>query len=343
MWADRYQKWITSWLLIVCMLIVVMVVFGGYVRLTRSGLSIVEWNLISGVLPPMGEAAWQATFALYQQTPEFQKVNYAMTLDEYRRIFYIEYLHRLIARVAGLVVILPLAFFVVKGVIPWRRSGIYLLIALLFVFQGYLGWYMVSSGLVDRPMVSPYRLTIHLLMALLVLGLTFWALLNRRYGRSLPGQSRSRYTFAWSIALLVFLIVQIGYGGLVAGMKAGHISNTFPLMFGYLAPPGLLSVLQPWWANLVANATTIHFVHRWFAFAVLAIAAVLVTLIYRSKHSHAIRYGAFALGLLIGVQIGLGMSVIWMHVPLTLALLHQLTAVLLFLVALFLVHRLRAA
>ncbi|MBW7886591.1 MAG: COX15/CtaA family protein, partial [Caldilineaceae bacterium] len=161
---------------------------------------------------------------LYQQTPEFQKVNYAMTLDEYRRIFYIEYLHRLIARVAGLVVILPLAFFVVKGVIPWRRSGIYLLIALLFVFQGYLGWYMVSSGLVDRPMVSPYRLTIHLLMALLVLGLTFWALLNRRYGRSLPGQSRSRYTFAWSIALLVFLIVQIGYGGLVAGMKAGHIS-----------------------------------------------------------------------------------------------------------------------
>jgi heme a synthase len=337
------ERAVTAWLWIICGLIVVMIVFGGYVRLTRSGLSIVEWNLVTGVIPPIGEAAWQATFALYQQTPEFQKVNYAMTLDEYRRIFYIEFFHRLIGRIVGLVVILPLAFFMVKGIIPWRRSGIYLLIALLFAFQGYLGWYMVSSGLVDRPTVSPYRLTIHLLMALLLLGLTFWVVLDRRSGRSIPDQSGSRYTFAWALALLVLLVVQIGYGGLVAGMKAGHLSNTFPLMFGYLVPSGLFAVLEPWWANLVANATVVHFVHRWFAFVVAIVAAILCVQIYRGDSTRAIQRGGLLLGLLIVIQIGLGASVVWLNVPLVLALLHQLAAVLLFLVALFLVHHLRTA
>ncbi|RIK40459.1 MAG: heme A synthase [Chloroflexi bacterium] len=336
---NRMHQSVITWLLIVCGLIVTMVVFGGYVRLTRSGLSIVEWNVVDGVLPPIGEAAWQTTFAQYQQTPEFQKVNSAMTLAEYRRIFYIEYIHRLLARIAGLVVILPLVAFVVKGIIPWGRSAVYWLIALLFVFQGFLGWYMVSSGLVDSPSVSPYRLTIHLLMALLVLGLTFWVALDRVYPAALRRPARGA---GWAMALLVLVGVQIAYGGLVAGMKAGHLSDTFPRMFGYLVPPGLFAVLQPWWANLVADPTAVHFIHRWFAFVVLSGALVLLGLVSRADAPREVRWGGLLLGLLVSVQVGLGLSVIWLHVPLTLALLHQLTAVLLFLNILFLLHRLRA-
>lgn len=336
---NRMHQSVITWLLIVCGLIVTMVVFGGYVRLTRSGLSIVEWNVVGGVLPPIGEAAWQTAFAQYQQTPEFQKVNSAMTLAEYRRIFYIEYIHRLLARIAGLVVILPLVAFVVKGIIPWGRSAVYWLIALLFVFQGFLGWYMVSSGLVDSPSVSPYRLTIHLLMALLVLGLTFWVALDRVYPAAPRRPARGA---GWAMALLVLVGVQIASGGLVAGMKAGHLSDTFPRMFGYLVPPGLFAVLQPWWANLVADPTAVHFIHRWFAFVVLSGALVLLGLVSRADAPREVRWGGLLLGLLVSVQVGLGLSVIWLHVPLTLALLHQLTAVLLFLNILFLLHRLRA-
>jgi cytochrome c oxidase assembly protein subunit 15 len=338
--SNRLHNPVTVWLLIVCGLVVTMVVFGGYVRLTRSGLSIVEWDLVSGVLPPLGEAAWQATFAQYQQTPEFQKVNSAMTLDGYKRIFYVEYVHRLLARIAGLLVILPLGYFLVKGIIPWRRSAVYWLIALLFIFQGFLGWYMVSSGLVDSPSVSHYRLTIHLLMALWVLGLAFWVALDRVYARAQPALPSARGV-SWAIALLALLVAQIAYGGLMAGMKAGHISDTFPRMFGYLVPPGLFAVLQPWWANLVADPTAVHFVHRWLAFVVL-IVALLLGLVYRAGSPREIRLGGLSLGLLLSVQIVLGLSVIWLHVPLTLALLHQATAVLLFLNTLFLLHRLRA-
>lgn len=339
--SNHLSKPVITWLLIVCGLIVTMVVFGGYVRLTRSGLSIVEWDVVTGVFPPIGEPAWQATFAQYQQTPEFQKVNSAMTLAEYKRIFYVEYIHRLLARIAGLIVILPLGYFLIKGIIPWRRSAVYWLIALLFVFQGFLGWYMVSSGLIDSPSVSPYRLTIHLLAALLVLGLTFWVALDRIYAGPRPALPAARGV-SWTVALLVLLVVQIAYGGLMAGMKAGHISDTFPAMFAYLVPPGLFATLQPWWANWVADPTAVHFVHRWLAFVVLIVALLLMALVSRAASPRHVRLGGLILGLLISVQVGLGLSVIWLHVPLTLALLHQLTAVLLFLNTLFLLHRLRA-
>lgn len=321
-----------------------MVVFGGYVRLSRSGLSIVEWDVVTGIVPPLDEEAWQASFTQYQQTPEFQKVNREMTLAAYQRIFYVEYIHRLIARIAGLIVVVPLFIFLLNGRIPWRRSGIYLLIALLFGFQGALGWYMVSSGLVDRPSVSPYRLTAHLLTALLVLAIAFWQALDHIFqDRAGSGRSRRTAPRVWAILLLAVLVVQIAYGGLVAGLKAGHVSDTFPLMFGYLVPPGIFATLQPWWANLIANATALHFLHRWFAFAVLLVAIVLFLQTGNVDYSGAIRRGRFALMVLVLLQIALGISVVWWHVPLVLALLHQLSAVLLFLAVLFLNHRLRVA
>jgi cytochrome c oxidase assembly protein subunit 15 len=340
--TESPDRAITGWLLTVCALIVVMVVFGGYVRLTRSGLSIVEWKPVSGVIPPIGEDAWQAEFAKYQESPEYQKVNRHFTLDEYKRIFYVEYIHRLIARIAGLIVVIPLFVYVLRGRIPWRKSGMYWLIAALFGFQGFLGWYMVSSGLEDRPAVSHFRLTIHLLTALFLLALTLWMALNRIYGREdrVPKAERSS-AYGWTWLLMAVLVVQIAYGGLVAGLKAGHVSNTWPLMFGYLVPPGLLAIVQPWWKNLFEAATTVHFMHRWFAFVVLIAALVVWAQARRANADDATRRGAAALVGLASLQIALGIGVVWFGVPLWLALLHQANALFLFIDGIYMLHRLQ--
>ncbi|MCL4834964.1 MAG: COX15/CtaA family protein [Caldilineaceae bacterium] len=341
--TNSSDRTITNWLLTVCVLIVVMVAFGGYVRLTRSGLSIVEWNPVSGVVPPLGEEAWQTEFAKYQQTPEYQKVNQHFALADYKRIFYVEYIHRLIARIAGLLVVIPLFVYVLRGQILWRNSLPYWLIAGLFGFQGFLGWYMVSSGLENRPAVSHFRLTIHLLMALFLLYLSLWMALNRIYGApSHSTNSRKMPAYGWMWLVMGVLVVQIAYGGLVAGLKAGHASNTWPLMFGYLIPPDLLSFVQPWWKNFIETATTVHFMHRWFAFAVLA-GALVVWAQTRTRPENATHRASGWLVALSSLQILLGISVVWFSVPLWLALLHQTTAVLLFINAVYLIHRLAGA
>ncbi|MFN7946043.1 MAG: COX15/CtaA family protein [Blastocatellia bacterium] len=334
---DDSSRAVTIWLFTVCALVALMVIVGGWVRLTRSGLSITEWKVITGILPPLSETAWQEQFARYQQSPEFRLVNATMTLAEYRSIFYLEYIHRLIGRLAGLVVVVPLAFFLIRGIIPWRSSAVYLSIAALFGFQGFLGWYMVASGLVDRPHVSHYRLAIHLLMALLLLGLTLWLALSRVYGE--PGRGWS----APGAMLLIILLMQITYGALVAGLKAGGITNTWPLMFGSLVPASLLGVLSPWWLNPVESPVTVHFIHRWFAFAVLIIALAVYVGAGRRSHSANIRRSALTLALLVCIQIAVGVSVVLLSVPVSLALFHQAVALMMFAVAVFLNHRLAAA
>jgi heme a synthase len=334
--STKENNIVTRWLLVVCGLIIFMVAFGGLVRLTRSGLSIVEWNPISGIIPPIGEDAWQEEFAKYRATPEYQKVNAGMTLTEYKEIFYLEFIHRLVARIAGLIVALPLLYFLIKGIIPWRKSGLYVAIGLLFAFQGYLGWYMVSSGLVDRPSVSHYRLTIHLLTALLLLGLTFWAALNHRhqFPRFIRPALKSR-SFGLAAGLMLVLIIQISWGGLVAGLKAGYASNTWPLMAGRLVPEGLLSYMEPWWRNLVAYAVTVHFVHRWFALLVLLFSGLLYLVNRRQEQPAALNRGIVTMFVLTTVQIILGISVVWFSVPIALALTHQVTALLLFLTTIY--------
>lgn len=339
--TESSQRPVRIWLYVLCFLIGLMVVVGGFVRLSRAGLSIVEWNVLTGVLPPIGEQAWQTEFAKYQQSPEFQKVNSALTLAGYQRIFLIEWAHRLIARLVGLVVFIPLLVFLLRRTIPWRKSGIYLLILFLFGFQGFLGWIMVASGLIDRPHVSHYRLTIHLLTALTLLAICLWQALNLtprfaavRKRPALPGQR------GLAVVLWVVVVVQIAYGGLVAGLKAGHASNSWPLMFGYLIPPGLLSALTPWWQNLVETATTVHFVHRWFAFVVLLIAGVVYYRARKTGDAETVQRGALALIGLVGLQILLGISVVIFGVPLWLALMHQTTAILLFSATEFLNHQL---
>ncbi|ODS51826.1 MAG: hypothetical protein ABS36_18805 [Acidobacteria bacterium SCN 69-37] len=335
---------VTRWLYSVAIITFCLIVFGGFVRLNRAGLSIVEWNPVVGIAPPMTEAAWTTEFAKYQATPEYLTVNHAMTLGEYKTIFYIEWAHRLIARLAGLAVVLPLVVFLWRGTIRWRDSALFLGIALLFALQGFLGWFMVRSGLLETPAVSHYRLTIHLLMAMLLLAITLWAAMNRD-ARIGPAIRRMGDTPASRVALatLAIVTVQIAWGGFVAGLKAGHVSYSWPLMGGALVPAGLFAGADSWWASISSLPAAVHWLHRWFAFVVFAAVAGLVLIARGRTVSRAAHQAIHAAAMLVGVQIALGVSVLLWHVPVSLALLHQAVGLGIFTAMLVANHRLLRA
>jgi cytochrome c oxidase assembly protein subunit 15 len=342
--AITRPKLVRRWLFAVAGVVAFLVLVGGFTRLSRAGLSIVEWDVVTGVLPPIGEAAWTEAFTAYKQSPEGSTVNADMDLAGFERIFLIEWAHRLLARLAGLFVALPLLWFLLRGVIPWRRSGPYIAIGLLFAFQGFLGWYMVASGLVDRPSVSHLRLSAHLMAALTLLALALWQALE--LGR--PPTIAARRAAMGGPRLLGALvmgvvIVQIVYGAFVAGLKAGHISNTWPLMFGRLVPAGLLSPLEPAWQNLLSTPATVHFVHRWLAFAVLAAVLALWWALRRDGRLRETRAAAGWLGLLTAGQIGLGIATVLLGVALPVALLHQGVGVAVFALAVTVNHGLLRA
>lgn len=343
--TQTHQKTLSIWLYTVCVFIGALVLIGGYTRLTRSGLSIVEWDVITGVLPPIGEAAWEAEFAQYKATPEGQLININMTIEGYKTIYYVEYFHRLIGRTAGLVYVLPLFYFLWRGIIPWKRSVPYLTIGLGFAFQGFLGWYMVASGLEDEPRVSQYRLAAHLMSALALLALTFWVALDQRkwdqHPEVAPRPARQvdaalRSLRAPTVGLLVILILQITYGAFVAGLKAGHISNTWPLMLGQWIPSGMFAKMQPWWLNLFASELTVHFIHRWFAFAVLGLAGWLYYLARTQTQSVVMQKASLWVVILTVIQITLGVLTVWFNVAILAAITHQGSAMALFLAIVFL-------
>src|SRR5574338_736718 len=230
---------VMNWLFIFAGLVAFLVLWGGFTRLTRSGLSIVEWNPVSGAVPPLSHQAWQDEFTKYQQTPEFKLVNSGMTLKEYQFIFFIEWFHRLLARSVGLVYAIPVFLFLFTKRIPWKEFGIYFAMGMLFIVQAFAGWYMVASGLEERPSVSHYLLTMHLFLALSLLGLSLWTAFGHRYG--FP--RKARFSLASKLGGVAFavLLIQLAYGGFTAGLKAGLVSNTWPLMFGRLIPANLLN------------------------------------------------------------------------------------------------------
>jgi cytochrome c oxidase assembly protein subunit 15 len=329
----------------VAALVILLVVVGGFVRLSRAGLSIVEWDVITGIVPPIGNSAWEQSFAEYQQTPEYRLVNTGMDLAAYQRIFYIEWGHRLIARIAGLMVVLPLLWFLRKGLLSVRGSWRYWAIAALFGVQGAIGWVMVSSGLRDRPVVSHFRLTIHLLAALALLGIALWMALDRMgVGRPADRRegTRSRVSRPLAWALLATVVGQIAYGGLVAGLKAGYVSNTWPLMFGRIVPQGLLTRREPWWINLFEPLGA-HWVHRWFAFVVVAIAIAVFVAARRDRAGgNMLRaVSGWLLGV-IALQIALGVGVVVWGVPKWLALAHQGIGVALFCISLTITHQVQS-
>lgn len=330
---------VMNWLFIFAFIVAFLVVFGGFVRLTRSGLSITEWNPVSGTVPPMGEQAWQEEFAKYQQTPEFKQINFNMTLEEYKYIFYIEWIHRFIARMAGLVYAIPVFYFLFRKAIPFKEFGIYFVMGLLFIAQAAAGWAMVASGLVDRPSVSHFNLTIHLLLALSLLGLSLWTAFGHKYG--LPDKNKNAtWSLPSKLALTSFilLMIQISYGGMTAGLKAGHVSDTWPLMLGKLIPPNLFNS----WINFFETPQTIVFIHRWFAFAVFIAVIALYFATRKQSISVEIKNVLNWLLGLVAFQILLGILTVVLRVPIAIALAHQAGALSLFALMIYFIHRLRA-
>ena len=330
---------VMRWLFIFAAIVAFLIVFGGFVRLTRSGLSITEWNPISGTVPPIGEEAWQEEFAKYQQTPEFQQINFNMTLNEYKYIFWIEWIHRFLARFAGLVYAIPVFYFLFTKKIPLKEFGIYFVMGMLFIAQAFAGWVMVASGLVDRPSVSHFNLTVHLLLALALLGLSLWTALGHTYG--FPDKNKkAKWTLPSKFALISFvlLIIQITYGAMTAGLKAGHVSDTWPLMFGALIPTNLFNS----WINLFETPQTIVFIHRWFAFAVLIAIIVFYFNARNVNDSIEIKKGLNWLPGLVIFQIVLGILTVILHVQIAIALAHQAGALALFVLMIYFIHRLRA-
>ncbi len=290
-----------------------MVLLGGATRLTESGLSMVTWRPVTGWLPPLGDRDWAVLFDAYRETPEFRRLNFWMTVEDFKRIFWLEYLHRLLGRVVGLVYALPLFWFAARYRLPGRLAARLVFLLALGAAQGALGWYMVKSGLVDRPSVSQYRLAAHLGLAVAIYGMLLHTALGLRSRR--PSGSRA----ALPVAALTF--VTMIWGAFLAGLDGGSVYNTFPLMEGELIPPEAASMSPPW-RNLFENVAAVQFLHR--ALAVLAVLAALAAWC-------RIRTAVFAVAAAFAVaQFALGAATILTGAPPALAWMHQAGAMFLF-------------
>lgn len=323
---------LARWLYVVAALIVLMVAVGGITRLTESGLSITQWKPISGIIPPLNEAQWQAEFASYQRIPEYQQINKGMTLSGFKTIFFWEYVHRLLGRVIGLAFALPLLWFAVRRQIP--RGYVPRLLALLALggLQGAIGWWMVASGLSVRTDVSHVRLAVHLSAALLILGGVVWTALDLRNLARDPLSTPARLTPLPAIALLL-LGLQIVLGAFTAGLNAGYAFSSWPLM-GDTFFPAATPMIDPAWRNVVDNPVVVQFVHRWFAF-LAAIAVVWLATAARRRGAVA-AWGAVIL--LVGLQIVLGIATLLTGVEITIAVAHQVNAAVLLIVVVAAAH-----
>jgi heme a synthase len=331
---------VAIWLFAVAAMIFVMVVIGGITRLTESGLSITEWKPISGVLPPLDDAAWQSEFDHYKQIPEFQLLRPDMTLGEFRGIFWWEYFHRLWGRLIGAVFAVPGLWLLLRGRI---RPELRLRLIGLFVLgglQGALGWFMVRSGLSVRTDVSQYRLVAHLLTALVIYSAILWTAfgLIRPVARSFENAASLRRHVLF---LLVLVVGMLTTGGFTAGLDGGKIYNTFPLMGGALIPGDLLA-LEPLWRNPFENPTTAQFIHRWLA-VLVALTALTLWLRRERLADEPARWPLDLVAGMVAIQVMLGVSTLLLVVPIPLAACHQAGAVMVLSLTLWALHSLRGA
>jgi cytochrome c oxidase assembly protein subunit 15 len=332
---------IILWLLLGCFLIYAMVVIGGITRLTHSGLSMVEWNMIIGSLPPMSDEAWQVPFMKYQQTPEYQLINNQFSLEEFKSIFWWEYIHRFLGRIIGVVFIIPFIYFLLKK--KFDRAllrKMYVLLA-LGAFQGILGWFMVKSGLQKEPNVSHYRLAAHLISAFTVFGFTFWYALDLIYPNAINNDSViTKKVRRLSRIMFGLIILQILYGAFVAGLKAGLFYNTFPRMGTSFVPDTVFS-FDSFWQNMLENAAGVQFVHRYLAYLVIIVVVYVWESARKINLSTLQRKASNWLVSIVFLQFLLGIITILYAVPVVMGVLHQTGAFFLFATSLFFMHSLR--
>jgi cytochrome c oxidase assembly protein subunit 15 len=310
-------------LLAVALLVFCMVVVGGITRLTESGLSITQWKPITGAIPPLTHDQWMEAFRLYQQIPEYQQINRGMTLGDFQFIFFWEWAHRLLGRLIGVAFALPLLWFAARRAIP-KGYGVRL-VALLALggLQGAIGWWMVKSGLSVRTDVSHYRLAVHLLTALFIIGGLIWTALDlRALARSPRARPATLHPFA--LVVLLVLLVQLMLGAFTAGLDAGYVSNTWPLMNDHVVPEGI-QWLGSLWATVSSDPYLVHFLHRWWAW----VAAVALVLLARRAKQAGQRGASIAINAALGTQILLGIATVISGIALPLAVLHQAVGALL--------------
>jgi cytochrome c oxidase assembly protein subunit 15 len=324
-------KPVAAWLAVITLMVALITVFGGLVRLTGSGLSMVDWNVIMGVVPPMNEAEWQDAFEAYKAFPEYQKLNADMQLSRFKFIYFMEYAHRVIARSIGLAVLIPFVVFVFQRRLSRRMminiTGLFCLGGL----QGLAGWYMVKSGLSHDPYVCHYRLTMHLSLALLIMAWSWWLALRHAFAarvdaptvKALP-RLNSVMTF-----LTLFTFLQLCLGGMVAGSKAGHLANHFPTMIdGQWFPPHLWGNV-PWYTNFTDNLFLLNFMHRWLGVFLAISLIAFACAAWRKAPAPYIRLGLLGVSIIVVLQVLLGISTLVLHVPLVLGSLHQAIGVIL--------------
>ncbi|MFS4456241.1 COX15/CtaA family protein [Maribacter sp. 2304DJ31-5] len=333
----KHNKYVVYWLLTGCLLIFIMVLVGGITRLTHSGLSISNYKLISGTLPPMNTQEWQEAFDLYKQYPEYQKLNYHFTLEDFKSIYFWEWLHRFIGRFIGIVFIIPFLFFLLTKKLDVSTVKKCTLLLFLGAFQGFLGWYMVKSGLIDRPDVSHYRLAAHLITAFLTFAYSLWVALDLIY----PSKKEINKTIRNILrASLLILIIQIIWGAFVAGLDAGFIHNHWPFMSeGKLIHETVYIEQRPLLKNFIEGKSGVQFIHRYLAYIVVG---SVLYLGYKTKSlvlAPLQKKGIKLLLILVGVQFLLGVFTLIYAVPLVLGVAHQIGAFFLLAAMTFTLHR----
>lgn len=331
------NKKVIYWLLTGCVLIFIMVIVGGITRLTHSGLSISNYKLISGTIPPTNALQWNEAFDLYKQYPEYQKLNYNMTLDEFKDIYFWEWIHRVIGRFIGLVFVIPFVYFLLRKQLTKPTIKKCVILLAMGGFQGFLGWYMVKSGLVDRPDVSHYRLAMHLTTAFLTFAYTFWVALDLIF----PSKKQINTRFRNLIRMgLVILIIQIIWGAFVAGLDAGWIHNHWPLMNdGELIHQSVTTEQETLGRNFIEGKSGVQFIHRYLAYIVVGMIGFIWLKARKNKTTTLQQKGINLLLILVGVQFVLGVLTLVFFVPVWLGVLHQVTAFFLLATMTFTLHR----
>jgi cytochrome c oxidase assembly protein subunit 15 len=319
----RAVRW---WLVAMALLIAAMVLVGGATRLTESGLSIVEWKPVTGALPPLTHAQWTEAFDGYKAIPQYRELNAGMTLDQFKTIFWWEWSHRLLGRFIGIAYLLPFLWFLWRGILPSDLKRRLWIIFGLGGLQGAVGWWMVASGLTKRVEVSQYRLATHLVLALLIFAAIVWT--TRRLSDRPPSPRSTRLRIT-SRVLLALVFVQLYFGALVAGLRAGYVFNTWPSIDGSFIPSAArLFFEQPWWRNLFDNTLTVQFEHRMTAYALLAVAILHAIDTISSRAGRNVINGALWLAAAMILQATLGILTLLHQVPIPLGLTHQAVAIL---------------
>jgi cytochrome c oxidase assembly protein subunit 15 len=320
------------WLFVVAGLVFAMVVVGGATRLTQSGLSMTSWEPVSGTVPPLSEADWKAEFDGYRATPEYRIVNSDMTLSQFKGIFWWEYVHRLLGRIIGLALLLPFVWFLARRAIPAGYGGRIAVLIALVGLQGAIGWWMVASGLVERPDVAHERLALHLITALILLGALVWTALDLRA----LGEGRTKVDGRpkrWILPFMALLSVQFVLGAFVAGLDAGRMHTTWPSMTEQWTPDGM-GELSPIWSNAVDNPVTVQFLHRWMGVVVAVAALAIAALLFRA----GARRLAIAFEAVVLAQFVLGVLTLLHAVPVALGVAHQAVGTLLLVVTVVAAH-----